>query len=42
MSFADLSARGGGLAAQSSVPETPITPGEIEIRASVTVTIRIG
>ena len=30
--------RGGG---EAQAPETPISPGEIEIRASVTVTVAI-
>jgi uncharacterized protein YggE len=39
--MADVAARGGGAAAVEAPPETPITPGEIEVRANVTVTVTI-
>lgn len=40
--MSDLAGRGGGGGGGGTVPETPLTPGEIEIRATVTVTIRLG
>ena len=36
-----MEARGGGAAGAAAPPETPITPGEIEIRVNVTLTVAI-
>jgi hypothetical protein len=40
-----IASRGGGAAGAPAVepapPETPITPGDLEIRANVTVTVAI-
>ena len=42
MGVAGIAARGGGATmAEPAPPETPITPGDLEIRANVTVTVAI-